>query len=135
MKGGRMKRGRMKRTIILLMLVFALVSIGVVAQNATTGMTKMFVAGVVSHGKFVPFDDVTGKHRWDNTPKNLNKQHVMGGSSEKINLKQYEGKAIFIFADLTGKTSTDFYGTSVIGSGEKSLAEQLWKDAKGGSSE
>jgi hypothetical protein len=127
--------GDMNRKATLLILLVGLLAIQAFAQNAPTGMVKMFVAGVVSKGKFVPFDDVSGKARWDKTPKNLSKQHVIGGSNEKIDLRRYEGRAIFIFADVSGKTANDFYGAYVIGSAEKLLAEQMWKDAKGGSPE
>lgn len=114
-------------------LAVLLLSMAAVAQ-APTGPSRWFVAGTVSHGKFVPFEDIasSAKPRWDKTLKVLSKQHAQGGSNEVINLAKYEGKAIFIFADKNGASSSDFYGVYVIGSAEKLLAEQLWKDSNGG---
>jgi hypothetical protein len=116
--------------------VVLLLSMATIAKNSQTGPEKWFVAGTVSNGKFVPFDDLASTTpRWDKTPKTLAKQHVQAGSNEPIDLAHYDGKAIFIFADKNGATSTALYGVKVIGSMEKLSAEQLWKDAKGGSTQ
>lgn len=115
-------------------LAVLLLSMAAVAQTPPTGPSKWFVAGTVSHGKLVPFEDIasSANPRWDKASKVLSKQHVQAGSNEVINLAKYEGKAIFIFADKNGASSSDFYGVYVIGSAEKLLAEQLWKDSNGG---
>jgi hypothetical protein len=114
-------------------VIVVLLSMATVAQNASTGPQKWFLAGTVSNEKFVPFDDLaTDTPRWDKTPKTLAKQHVQAGSDEPVDLGPYAGKAIFLFADKNGATASSLYGVIVIGSIEKLAAEQLWKDAKGG---